>query len=283
MATGANYGNIHNLEPKFGRFFTEEENQKRARVAVIGMTLVRELFAGQNPLGEMIKINKVSFEIIGLLPEKGATGWRDQDDMIILPLLTGMHRLLGRETLDAIEIEVDEAKNIESTQELIKELMNKQHPLPPSMQENAFEVRNMADIQAAMAESSKTMSLLLTTIAAISLLVGGIGIMNIMLVSVTERTREIGLRKALGARRWDILAQFLSESVVVSLLGGFAGIILGWLCTLILSSLLEWTTSISLGAVAVSFGFSVSIGIIFGFYPAKKASALHPIEALRHD
>jgi macrolide transport system ATP-binding/permease protein len=274
---------MHALEPKVGRFFTDEENQKRGRVAVIGMTVVREIFGGQNPIGEMIKINKINFQVIGILPEKGATGWRDQDDIIIMPVLTALHRLLGRDNLDSIEVEVNEAQNLESTKNLMIDLMLSKHSLPPSLQENAFEVRNMADIQAAMAESSKTMTLLLTTIAAISLLVGGIGIMNIMLVSVTERTREIGLRKALGARRWDILAQFLSESVVVSLVGGLAGILLGWIITIVLSSYIGWNTSISPGAVIVSFGFSVSIGVIFGFYPARKASGLNPIDALRHD
>lgn len=283
IGSGSSYSRIHVAEPTMGRFFTEEENQKRMRVAVIGMTIVREVFGGQNPIGEMMKINKVNFQVIGILPEKGANSFRDQDDMILIPTLTALHRLFGRETLDAIEFEIEDPLKLDSSQDQILELMKTRHPLPPSIQDNAFEVRNMADIQAAMAESSKTMSLLLTSIAAISLLVGGIGIMNIMLVSVTERTREIGLRKAIGARRWDILAQFLSESVVVSLVGGLAGIVLGFVATEAISAIVGWNTSISLNSVLVSFLFSASIGIIFGFYPARKASGLHPIEALRHD
>jgi macrolide transport system ATP-binding/permease protein len=283
LGAGASYAKMHVAEPAMGRFFTEYENQKRLRVAVIGMTIVREVFGGENPIGEMIKINKVNFQVIGILPEKGANSFRDQDDIIIIPTMTALHRLFGRETLDAIEFEIADPLKLDSSQDQILEIMKTRHPLPPSIQDNAFEVRNMADIQAAMAESSRTMSVLLTTIAAISLLVGGIGIMNIMLVSVTERTREIGLRKAIGARRWDILAQFLSESVVVSLVGGLAGIVLGWLATEVLSAAVGWNTSITLNSVLVSFLFSASIGVIFGFYPARKASALHPIEALRHD
>lgn len=279
---GAAYAAMHTTQPEVGRFFTEEENQKRARVAVIGTTLVRELFNEQNPIGEMVKINKVNFQIIGVLPEKGANGWRDQDDVVLIPVLTAMHRLLGKEYLDYIEIEIAKADEIDEAQDTILEMMNKRHRIPISQPE-AYEVRNMADIQAALTASSKTMSLLLASIAAISLLVGGIGIMNIMLVSVTERTREIGLRKAVGARRIDILSQFLAEAVVVSAIGGLAGILLGWLITTVLSVFAGWTTSISVSSVVLSFAFSASIGIIFGIYPARKASQLHPIDALRHD
>ena len=279
---GGAYARMHATIPQVGRFFTDEENQKRARVAVIGVTLVRELFEDKNPIGEMIKINKVNFQVIGILPEKGSNGWRDQDDIVIIPVLTAMHRLLGKEYLDYIEIEIAKAEDIDSSQDTIMEMMTKRHRIPVSQPE-AYEIRNMADIQAALAESSKTMSLLLASIAAISLLVGGIGIMNIMLVSVTERTREIGLRKAVGARRADILSQFLAEAVVVSAVGGVIGIFLGWGITSALSIFAGWTTSISPSSVILSFAFSASIGIIFGIYPARKASQLHPIDALRHD
>ncbi|PIS11433.1 MAG: MacB family efflux pump subunit [Bdellovibrio sp. CG10_big_fil_rev_8_21_14_0_10_47_8] len=283
--TGASppYAQMHASEPVAGRFFSEQENQMRARVAVIGATLLHELFEDQNPIGEMIKINKINFQIIGVLPEKGASGFRNQDDVIIVPVLTAMHRLMGKVYLDSIELEVNDSKNIEPTQNSILELMLRRKRVPPSAQEDAFQIFNMADIQAALSQTSKTLSLLLAAIAAISLIVGGIGIMNIMLVSVTERTKEIGLRKAIGARRKDILLQFLSESVVVSAVGGVAGIILGWLATLILSSAAGWTTSVSLSSIVLSFFTSAFIGILFGVYPARQASGLHPIDALRFE
>ncbi len=283
IGAGVNYARIRALTPEIGRFFSEEDNSKRARVAVIGTTVIRELFGDKNPIGEMIKINKVSFQIIGILPMKGANSFRDQDDVIIIPVLTAMHRLMGKDYVDSIDLEITEANKMEIAEEKILQIMNIRHRVSPSLKQNPYEIRNMADIQAAVAGSSKTMSVLLSSIAAISLLVGGIGIMNIMLVSVTERTREIGLRKAIGARRWDILMQFLTESVVVSAVGGIVGIILGWLITVLISTFSGWSTIISLSSVLMAFIFSASIGIIFGIYPARKASLLHPIDALRHE
>ncbi|MDD4974077.1 MAG: ABC transporter permease [Bacteriovorax sp.] len=283
LGGSAEYAPIHAATPTIGRFFTEIDNQKRARVAVIGMTVVREIFGKKNPLGEMIKINRVNFQIIGILPEKGATGFSDQDDVVIIPVLTAMHRLLGKEYVDSIDLEITDPNKMDLAQDKIIEMMNTRHRVAPALKQGAFEIRNMADIQAAVQQSSETMSVLLSSIAAISLVVGGIGIMNIMLVSVTERTREIGLRKAIGARRWDILAQFLAESVVVSAVGGLIGIILGWLITIGINSFSGWSTSISPSSVILSFFFSASIGIVFGIYPARKASLLNPIDALRHE
>lgn len=283
QGTSYNWPKMHNSEPQIGRFFNENENLSRQRVAVVGATVVKELFGNKIPIGEMIKINKINFQIIGVLPEKGATGWRDQDDVIVIPVLTAMHRLLGKENLDIIEAEVDSPENIEMSQVSIKNVLSSLHKIPMSQQEDAFQIRNMADIQSAVQQSGQTMSILLSAIATISLLVGGIGIMNIMLVSVTERTREIGLRKALGAKSNDILSQFLSESVVVSAVGGGIGIFLGWLMTAILSFATGWATSISLNSILLSFFFSALIGIVFGVYPANKASKLNPIEALRSE
>jgi len=277
------YAAIHNANPTIGRFFTDSETQKRARLAVIGMTVVREIFGQKNPIGEMIKINKVNFQVIGILPEKGATGFRDQDDVVIIPVLTAMHRLLGKDYVDSIDLEISDPSKMDMAEDKIIDMMNTRHRVAPALRKSAFEIRNMADIQAAVQQSSDTMSVLLSAVAAISLIVGGIGIMNIMLVSVTERTREIGLRKAIGARRWDILAQFLAESVVVSAVGGFIGIILGWLITIGINYFSGWSTSISPSSIVLSFFFSASIGIIFGIYPARKASLLHPIDALRHE
>lgn len=283
--TGAlpEYAKIRTAEPKIGRFFTEEENIKRARVAVVGMTLVRELFNGENPVGSTVKINRVSFQIIGVLPVKGAGSWRDQDDLVLVPLATAMFRVLGKDYVDAIDVQVTRSDKLERTQKNVMQLMQSRKRIPPSKLEEAFEIRNMADIQSALSESSKTMTALLASIAAISLLVGGIGIMNIMLVSVTERIKEIGLRKAIGATKLDILLQFLVESVVVSVVGGIAGILLGWGICLIIGFATGWAMQISLQSIAISFGFSAIIGIIFGIYPAKKASELHPIEALRYE
>ncbi len=283
---GANpeYSQMRAYEPIMGRFFNSEETQSRARVAVIGLTIYRELFStGGNPIGETIRINKIPFQIIGVLPEKGSSGFRDMDDLIIIPINTAMYRVLGKKSVETIEIEVKDSSLIEETIENIKKQIIEIHHLTVPAQINSIQIRNMAEVQAAISETGKTMSVLLASIAAISLLVGGIGIMNIMLVSVTERTREIGLRKAIGARRVDILSQFLIEAVVVSITGGTIGILLGWLVTVVLERFADWAVSMSLAAVFISFFFSATIGILFGIWPAQKASKLHPIEALRHD
>lgn len=283
-ATSSSWADMKSLQPTLGRFFIDQENTQRARVAVIGETVRKELFQeNQTVVGEMIKINRVNFQIIGVLPEKGSNGWQDQDDRIVIPLLTGMHRLFGRTNIEAIEAEIDSQENMENAQDKIKQILFLEKKIPLSQQDDAFTIRNMADIQQALQSSSKTMSLLLSAIAAISLLVGGIGIMNIMLVSVTERTKEIGLRKAVGAKRNDILIQFLSESAVISVVGGICGIILGWIITIALSQLAGWTTMVSISSVLLATIFSIVIGIIFGVYPARKASKLNPIDALRYE
>jgi macrolide transport system ATP-binding/permease protein len=268
--------------PVVGRFFTEEEERARARVAILGQTVVRELFDGRSPVGETIKLNRVPFHVIGVLPEKGATTWRDQDDLIVIPLSTAMRRLLGKEHLDSIDVQIASPERLAETEEAIRGLVSRIHRLPPS-QQDTFDVRNMAEVQAAMAETSRTMSWLLASIAAISLLVGGIGIMNIMLVSVTERTREIGLRKAIGARRRDILTQFLIEALVISVTGGAIGIILGWAVTAAMGALAGWVTALSPWSVALAVGCSVAVGILFGLWPARRAAALHPVDALRYE
>nr|HMN69059.1 FtsX-like permease family protein [Bdellovibrionales bacterium] len=245
--------------------------------------LVKELFADRSPVGEMIKINRISFQVIGVLPEKGFAGPQDQDDRIIIPVATSMRRLFGKYYVDLIEIEAESSDKVAIAQTAGMDLMNMRFHVPENKRDDAFDVRNMADIQAAMSATTSTMTLLLSMIAAISLLVGGIGIMNIMLVSVTERTREIGLRKAVGATRGDIQTQFLIEAIVISAVGGLLGLVLAWVATILLSLIAGWATSISVSSAILAFFFSGGIGVIFGLYPARKASRLAPIDALRYE
>lgn len=283
VGVSPSYAKMRAAEPAFGRFFTEEENRSRARVAVIGVTVARELFGEKNPLGESIKLNRINWQVIGILPQKGGSGWRDQDDMVLMPVQSAMYRLLGKTAVDSIDIEVSDASRIEEVRERVLDTMYRRKNVPTSQEEDAFFVHNMADIQQALSESTKVMTALLAAIASISLLVGGIGIMNIMLVSVTERTREIGLRKAVGATRSDILSQFLVESVVISLVGGLSGVALAWVLTQVLSQWMGWTTVVTLSSVLLACVFSMGVGIVFGIYPARKASRLPPIDALRYE
>ena len=280
---GPAYPSMRAATPILGRFFTEEENSQRARVAVIGATVARELFgADRDPLGETVLINRVAVQVIGVLPVKGNNGWQDQDDIVVTPILTAMHRILGRQYVDSIDIEVASPDAMATVQDDVLRLINSRHHVRDD-DDGAYQIRNMADIQEALSATSRIMSMLLAAIASISLLVGGIGIMNIMLVSVTERTREIGLRKALGATRGSIQAQFLVEAGVVSAWGGLMGIGLGIALSVGLASLAEWPVRIMPQSVVLAAAFSVGIGIVFGFWPARKASALSPIEALRHE
>ena len=282
QGTGVNYATMRASVPIMGSFFTEEDLRARRKVILLGTTIVKELFGNTNPVGATIKINRINFKVIGVLPEKGAAHWRDRDDLVVIPITTVMYRLLGKEYVDSIDVEVKDISLMDDVQDSIRELIIKRHRLTEDSQDS-FQIRNMAEIQETLESTTKTMTSLLGSIAAIALLVGGIGIMNIMLVSVTERTREIGLRKAVGARRTDIRNQFLIESVVMTFSGGIIGIIFGIGIAFLLSFFAGWATKVSVFSMVLATTFSISVGIGFGFWPARQAAKLNPIEALRYE
>lgn len=282
--TSVSYAAMRSAQPAVGRFFTEEETRTRAKVALLGTTVVRALFGDNNPIGETIKINAINFVVVGILPPKGAGGFRDQDDTIIVPITTAMARVLGKDYLDTIYAEGDSPEILDDLTGKIGDLLKQRHRIIKKFSDDeAFQIRNMADLKNAIAATTKTMTVLLGVIAAISLVVGGIGIMNIMLVSVTERTKEIGLRKALGATGSDILVQFLVESALMACIGGSAGILLGAGASYLLTLLAGWTIQVSLGSIILATTFSITVGIVFGLWPAQKAAQLNPIEALRYE
>ena len=276
------YVEIYSAKPQYGRFFTEEQDAARERVAILGATVVRELFDQQNPIGQIIKINRISFRVIGILPTKGTTGPRDEDDLIVIPLQTAMRRLMGKIYLDSIDVAAADSSVVEQAQNSILELSRK-WPKTPGAITDSYRVDNLASVQEAFSAIARVLSIILAAIAGVSLVVGGIGIMNIMLVSVTERTREIGLRKAIGARNFDILSQILIESVMLCFAGGLAGIALGWILILVAAQVTGWTLGISFASILLACGFSATIGILFGLWPARIASLKHPIEALRYE
>lgn len=282
QGTSVSYAGMHASVPEVGRFFTEAELQSRERVAVVGTTVVRELFSGENPVGKTMRINRISFRVVGVAPEKGATGFRDEDDVVLIPVTTGMYRLLGKQYVDSIDVEVADEDKIDQVEDKVRALIMKRHHLSAG-DEESFDIRNMANLQAALQGTTQTMTLLLGCIAAISLLVGGIGIMNIMLVSVTERTREIGLRKAIGARKSDITIQFLIESVFMTVAGGLIGVIVGVGVAVLLSVAAGWATKVSVMSIVLATTFSVAVGVVFGLRPAMQAASLNPIESLRYE
>jgi putative ABC transport system permease protein len=271
-----------------GRGFSGAEARSAGKVAVLGQTVIEKLFEGGDPVGRTVRIMRVPFTVIGTLHAKGQTPWgRDSDDVIFLPLTTAKKRVLGGRAvrgdyLDSITVKARSAELVEQTEEEVTEVLRQRHRIRPGNPDD-FIVRNIAQIVEARAESQRTMAFLLASVAGVSLLVGGIGIMNIMLVSVTERTREIGLRMAVGAARRDIMVQFVIEAVALSLIGGLIGIALGAGGSLLAAELAGWQMVVAPSAIALAVGFSAAVGIFFGWYPALKASRLDPIEALRHE
>jgi putative ABC transport system permease protein len=269
-----------------GRSFTQQDVDGATKVCLLGQTVADNLFGGIDPIGQVIRIKMVPFTVIGLLASKGQSTWgQDQDDTIIIPLTTSQKRLFGMQfpgMVRQIAVQAIGPEVMNEVESQITDLLRQRHHLQPK-QDNDFSVRNLTEILSTAEQSANVMSLLLGAIASISLIVGGIGIMNIMLVSVTERTREIGIRIAVGAKGRDILLQFLIESVVLSLIGGMMGIGLGVAGTLVLATFTQWPTLFSMEAILLAFLFSGSVGVFFGFYPARKASLLNPIEALRYE
>jgi putative ABC transport system permease protein len=271
-----------------GRLFSQEEVEGAAKVALIGQTVAGNLFGESDPLGQVIRIKNVPFGVIGVLQRKGQTTFgQDQDDTVLIPLSTAKRKVLGSSQANAravgsITVKVGDARAMPDAEQEIRSLLRQRHRLQ-TFQEDDFGIRNLTEVLQSQEASSKVLTLLLAAIASVSLLVGGIGIMNIMLVSVTERTREIGLRMAVGARGRDILVQFLVEAVTLSLLGGILGIALGLGGSYAIAYFARWRTLVSVEAVAVAFAFSAAVGVFFGFYPARQASRLNPIDALRYE
>jgi putative ABC transport system permease protein len=266
-----------------GAPFTDRDVRSANKVAVIGRTTARQLYGGDSPIGRIVRIKNVPFVIVGLLTPRGLSVMgSDQDDVIIVPYSAAMKRVMGTTTLRSINIQAASAALLSSMPRQITELLRQRHRIGPGRDDD-FTVRTQEDIAEAATETSRVMTTLLGAIASVSLIVGGIGIMNIMLVSVTERTREIGIRMAVGAHARDILMQFLLEAIALSMAGGVIGIAVGIVTAKVLSAVANWPTLISPGSIAVAFLFSAAVGIFFGFYPARKASRLDPITALRYE
>jgi len=270
-----------------GRFMTKQDDESGAAVAVLGQTVVENLFGpGQTPLEQVVRINNVPFRVVGILTPKGqSTQGADQDDAVLIPFTTAERKVMGSAmlgTVGSIMVSAVSPDLIPEAQRQITTLLWERHRLK-STQDNDFQIRNLADVAATAQSTSQSMSILLASVASVSLVVGGIGIMNIMLVSVTERTREIGIRMAVGAKRRDILTQFLLEAVVLSTLGGLWGVVLGIIGSQLVSALAAWPTIVPLEAILLAVVFSGAVGVFFGFYPARKAAYLDPIEALRYE
>ena len=280
------YFDLGNWSFDSGRNFEEDELLSGKRVAIIGKTVVKNLFGEINPIDEIIRINKVPFTVVGILEAKGGSAWRDLDDTIIVPLKAAKQRLVAKKfpgnQIRSMTINVSSSELLSQTEKDIDKVMRKLHKISANGNPD-FVVRNFAQFLNARQDSSKVMSILLAVVAGISLIVGGIGIMNIMLVTVTERTKEIGVCMSVGAKKKDILYQFLIESLMISLIGGGIGILLGIGVVYGVSEYFNWKMKLDYMSIIMSFGFSSSIGILFGFYPAKKASNLNPIDALRYE
>jgi putative ABC transport system permease protein len=288
LGTTPEYLEVRDWPLADGRSFDAAETAGSAKVAVIGLTVAMQLFGDADPIDQTIRVRKLPLQVIGVLSRKGQNSMgQDQDDVIVVPLSTYRNRIQGMSAgrikrVGAIMVKVREGQSMHDATEKMRELLRQRHRLQSGADDD-FSVRNLTEMLQAQEESSRVMSLLLAAVAGVSLVVGGIGIMNIMLVSVTERTREIGLRMAVGARSRDILGQFLIEAVTLSLVGGAIGIVLGALATWAIGSFAGWQVLLSGRSILLAVGFSAAVGVFFGFYPARRAAALLPIQALRHE
>lgn len=279
----SNYMDVNNWSMKSGRFFSDKNVQNRERVAIVGQTVVKNLFGDDNPVGAEIRVKNIPFRIIGVLNSKGSgTMGNDQDDIVLIPYTTAMERVEGVDYLRMIYVVGNDENGIDRLQSDIENLLRVRHGIKDTNLDD-FNIQNMNSIMETMEETTGTLTLFLGAVAAISLVVGGIGIMNIMLVSVTERTREIGIRKALGATYFVIVTQFLIEAVVISLMGGLIGIALGIGASKLIGLASGMSTVISVPTIVLSFAFSMAIGLVFGIYPARKAAKLNPIDALHYE
>jgi putative ABC transport system permease protein len=292
MGTDSNYPDVRNVSLLTGSFVSSQYIQSYSKVAILGPSVVKNLFADNeesfedidlnNVLGKTIKINNIQFKIIGVTKEKGGTGFTNQDDMIYIPYTTAQKYLSGNKYLTEIDVQISDARLMNTAQIEITNLLLNLHNIS-NLTDADFNIQNQSDLLESMTSVSQTLTILLGAIAGISLLVGGIGIMNMMLTTVTERTKEIGLRKAIGAKNDDVSFQFLTEAIVLTFSGGVLGIILGWMVSYGINYFEISSTRISFSSIILATGVSVGIGIIFGYYPAKRASRLNPIEALRYE
>lgn len=283
MGTTPAYLSVRNLKIDEGSFITEQQVTSFAKVAVLGPTTRDDLFGeNSNPVGQTIRISGINFKIIGVTQPKGGTAFASEDDMIFIPITTAQKFLAGADYVSTISVEAESPQVITDVQTEITNLLLQRHHIADSSMAD-FNVLSQQDILKAATSMTNTMTIFLAAIAGISLLVGGIGIMNMMLTTVTERTREIGLRKAIGAKKKDISMQFLAEAVMLTFLGGAAGVVLGWVLSILISRFAGIATSVSLTTILLAFGISAAIGIIFGYYPARRAASLNPIEALRYE
>jgi putative ABC transport system permease protein len=283
VGTTSAYPDVRNIQIDTGSFITDQHVRSLSKVAVIGPTTRDDLFGeGVDPIGQVVRIKGVEFKIIGVTKAKGGSGFGSQDDMIFIPLSSAQRFLAGDTYVTTISVQAKNAESMATIQEDITTLLLEQHHISDPTQAD-FSTFNQADIVATASSVTSTFTILLAAVAGISLLVGGIGIMNMMLTTVTERTREIGLRKAIGAKKRDISKQFLVEAIMLTCTGGIIGIVLGWSLSFIITYLGVLQTSVTLFSVLLAFGVSTTIGIVFGYYPARRAAGLNPIDALRYE